>query len=194
MQSDNSLPSFEELEAIFEHSGAVSDPSEAHGMLCGMICASGKADLAAWHDHVLGEAEAESGDGGREEAESALANLHEVTVNQLGDEEFGFSLLLHSDDETCDVRVEDLANWCRGFVIGLASGGITDLTKLPEEAAEVIRDMLEIARAGYETGSDENENEIAITEIIEYVRVGALVVLEEVAATLSPQIIKPTLH
>jgi len=192
MQADTTLPRFEDLEAAFENGSALSDPSEAHGMLCGMICASGRADVQAWYEHVLGEAE--PGDLTRSAVEAALVELHDVTVQQLGNNDFGFSLLLHSDDDPVDVRVEDLANWCRGFVLGLAAGGITDLTRLPEEAAEVIRDMLEIARAGYETGTDENENETAITEIIEYVRVGALVVLEEVAESMSPKIVKPTLH
>ena len=59
------------------------------------------------------------------------------------DEEFGFVLWLPDDEESLEERTIALAQWCSGFLAGLASGG--QLDALSEEAKEAIEDLQQIA-------------------------------------------------
>jgi uncharacterized protein YgfB (UPF0149 family) len=68
-----------------------------------------------------------------------------------------------------------------GFLTGLASGG--QFETLSEEASEAIEDLQQIARAeltAAENGVADNEDdEQALAEIIEYVRIVALMMRED---------------
>jgi uncharacterized protein YgfB (UPF0149 family) len=106
-----------------------------------------------------------------------------------------FRLLLLDDDDALPERVETLAAWCQGFIYGLAAGGIKQDTELPEDTAELLRDMVEISRAGQETDdalaeeSEEDDDEVAYMEIEEYVRMGTLLIYEELQPLQSTQTI-----
>jgi len=102
-------------------------------------------------------------------------------VAQFDDEEMGFALWLPDDDEPLEERTAALARWCSGFLAGLGSAG--QLDALSSEAREAIGDLQEIARAELATPDEEgpanNEDESAYAEIVEYVRVVALVLRED---------------
>jgi hypothetical protein len=88
---------------------------------------------------------------------------------------------LPDDDEPLEERTIALGQWCMGFLAGLASGG--QFNALSEEASEAIEDLQQIARAeltAAEGGAEDNEDdEQALAEIIEYVRVVALMMRED---------------
>lgn len=50
---------------------------------------------------------------------------------------------------------------------------------LPEDTAELIRDMVEIARAGHDLGDDSDADEDSYMQVFEYVRMGVLLINEE---------------
>lgn len=62
---------------------------------------------------------------------------------------------------------------------GLGLGGIQDEAKLPGDVNEVMRDMSEISRLRFADQGGGNEDETAYAEIVEYVRMAALLVYEE---------------
>ena len=69
-------------------------------------------------------------------------------------------------------------DWCRGFLYGLGLAGISD-RDLSEQTREVFHDFTEVTRldlAGLEEGED---NEDALTEIVEFLWVAAMLVYEE---------------
>jgi uncharacterized protein YgfB (UPF0149 family) len=104
-------------------------------------------------------------------------------------------LLLPGEEAALPERADALGSWCQGFLLGLSLGGVQDIGKLPGDAAEVVRDMVELSRAGsYElSGSDEDEN--AYAELLEYVRTGALLVNEEMNPIKAPPVVDPkSLH
>ena len=163
--------------------------AEAHGALCGMLCARGSIDLSEWSDHVLGEQD--PGNVLLHDVVHVLSALHQNTLEQINDAMAGFYLLLPDDDDELAVRIDELANLCQGFVYGLAAGGIQQETELPADSTELIKDMIEISRAGFDDGADEIEeedvqeevnvdaDEVAYMEIMEYVRTGILLIHEE---------------
>lgn len=177
-----SFPDIPQLDDLLFRVDAAMGAAEAHGALCGMLCAQGATEASQWLLHVLGEHEESSRD--LQEAGKQLLLIHQITVEQMNNNDIDFNLMLPDDDEVLEDRVEALGSWCQGFVYGLAAGGLKEDTKLPENSGELIKDILEISRAGY-VADDEAEievsedDEMAFMEVSEYVRIGILLVYEE---------------
>ena len=151
--------------------------SESHGALCGMLCAAGKPELNLWLDHIFEEFDVNN--MLIKEASQLLVGLYNDTQAQLNDSDTNFQLFLPDDAESLAQRTEALATWCQGFTFGLAAGGLKKDQELPEDTAELIRDMVEIARAGHDLGDDSDEDEDSFMQVYEYVRMGVLLINEE---------------
>jgi hypothetical protein len=174
----SSLPDITTLDDSLIRVDATMAAAEAHGALCGMLCARGSVELSSWLSHVLGAAQ--RGDNLHELARE-LAQLHSATLEQLNDAVADFHLLLPDDEDSLEQRVAALASWCQGYVYGLAAGGISAETELPADSRELLVDFIEISRAGMDgsLGDDEEADELAFVEISEYVRTGVLLINEE---------------
>ena len=187
------FPEIVELEELLYRIDATMGAADAHGALCGMLCARGTIELSEWVDHVIGEQE--QGNELLHDVVHKLSELHQSTLEMMNDATGDFKLLLLDDDDPLPERVEALAAWCQGFIYGLAAGGIQEGSELPEDTAELLKDMIEISRAGHDvddTGveeSDVNDDEMAYMEIEEYVRMGVLLVYEELQPLQSTQTI-----
>ncbi|GMR00790.1 MAG: UPF0149 family protein [Gammaproteobacteria bacterium] len=189
-----SFPDIPQLEDLLFNVDAALGATESHGALCGMLCAQGATEASQWMLYVLGEHEETS--KLLQQTGKKLLQIHQISVEQMNDTDAEFELMLPDDDEPLEVRVEALGTWCQGFVYGLAVGGIKEDTVLPEDSKELIRDILEISRAGYvadieaELASDEEdseEDEVAFMEVCEYVRMGILLIYEELQPLQSSQ-------
>ncbi|HET6591614.1 MAG TPA: UPF0149 family protein, partial [Xanthomonadales bacterium] len=121
----------------------------------------------------------------------ALTEAWQSTVAQFEDEELGFALWLPDDDDPLEERTVALARWCSGFLAGLGSGG--QLEALSEEAREAIGDLQEIARAELSSPATDDarseDDEAAYAEIVEYVRIVALVLREDFRGPLDDEAI-----
>jgi len=89
----------------------------------------------------------------------------------------GFDLLLPDDDESISDRVDGIATWCKGFLLGLLYNNAFSVDQLPESGAEIVRDFMEIAEAGAGADSEQDED-WALAELEEYVKVGSQLVFE----------------
>ena len=188
----SSLPDISALDEALFKVDATMGAAESHGALCGMLCARGSTDLSEWMGHVLGEQE--QGNVFLRDLANQLSELHQSTLGQMNDPYGGFQLLLPDDDDELDERTEALGDWCLGFVYGLAAGGISEESELPEDTRELLLDFIEISRAGTDVGeldddSDDEEDEQAFVEIVEYVRTGVLLINEELQPLQTSQII-----
>ncbi len=100
--------------------------------------------------------------------------MHGATCDSLEDDSFLFQLYLPDGDEiTVFERADELAGWVNHFLLGL---GMTQpkLDKVKGEIGEAIDDLRNIAQLGYDEDEDQEELEMSLEEIIEYVRVAAL--------------------
>ncbi len=187
----NSLPDISALDETLFKVDATMGAAESHGALCGMLCAQGTTDLSEWMGHVLGEQE--KGNVFLRDLANQLSDLHQSTLGQMNDPYGGFQLLLPDDDDELDERAEALGDWCLGFVYGLAAGGISEDSELPEDTRELLADFIEISRAGNDVSDIEDvsdeEDEIAFVEVVEYVRTGVLLINEELQPLQTSQII-----
>lgn len=186
-------PDFSDIAFALDKLDTEVVPGEVHGMICGLLCANTAAKAGTWIESLwphLPEGDVLVG-----EAIAVFKQLHDATRAQLNDPACDFQLLLPDDDISLDARVHALGDWCQGFLIGLSLGGVTDFSPLPEDAREIAKDLVEIARAGtsYELEGNE-EDEQAYAELMEYLRVGVLLINEELQPTQAPPLGDETRH
>ena len=159
-----SLPAPEAVEASIRRLGLATTPAELHGAVSGWL-AGGGDDAPGWLGRLLADAEAG-------EADDTLQVLRAATAAQLEDRSFGFTLLLPEAEATLYQRSAALFEWCRGFLgaFGLAAG---EAQGLSEEGREALADLAKLAAAAPQDSGDD-EDESALAEIEEFVRVAAL--------------------
>lgn len=167
---------FEHLDSALKRSNALVGAAELHGTLCGMLCVERAGDGKARIAQLLGENA--PGDAPARESADLAANLYDETLRQLQDAELGFRLLLPDDAQLLSARAEALGDWCRGFLAGLGLAGVKQGQHLPEDVDEVLRDFIEISRVNFDVEGGE-EDETAYAEVVEYVRMGVLLVCQE---------------
>jgi len=168
-------------------------PAESHGALAGLIC-GGAVDLESWL-RVIG-ARAEPGDAVAAEGRSALAAMHETARCLFDERLFEFQPLLPADEAPLAERLAGLGEWCQGFLLGLAEAGVKDIDRLPGESAEAVRDLVEIAQVGSYAVEEGEEDEVAYSDLVEYVRTAVLLTHEELnpEPPLPEDGAPPTLH
>jgi uncharacterized protein YgfB (UPF0149 family) len=118
---------------------AAVQAAEAHGVLAGMLCAAGTAELGEWWSAIRE-------DESQVEIPEPVQKLHAETVASLADLTGSFDLMLPADDTSMEERAEALHDWCLGFLYGYGLAGGRDPAKLPADAAEVLRDIHQFAR------------------------------------------------
>ena len=148
--------------------------AECHGQICGLFCGSAKATVIdALLERWARDAEEHVNAG----AHAVLRRMLSECQAALEDTDLAFAPLLPADAVALDVRVGSLAEWTQGFLYGLVEAG-TDWADAPEAVREIITDFAEIARlrAG---GLVDEDDEQSYAELVEYVRMGTLLMHAE---------------
>ena len=164
--------------------------SEAHGLCCALLC--GQTSTAAktrWFTEVLDAAGlTPEAVAGRAAQIKSLDSWFGETLTAMNDADLDFAPCL-PDEEVVPVaeRVRALGDFCAGFTYGI---GLT-LTQrgnrpLPDDTREIIEDFQAIDAADPVDQPDEQGESLSLeaqenlyVELLEYVRVGVLLVLEE---------------
>jgi uncharacterized protein YgfB (UPF0149 family) len=168
---------YDEFEQVLRAARALPEPAEAHGTLAGALCSSRDYGLLEWLREILPD------DSPEEEAlrSSVLQKVYDSMVKSLAGNDANFQPLLPDDHAPLGARAEALSFWCQGFLYGLGSGTTPDPSRVSTEAAEIIRDFTEITHVGVDAGDENEENETAFAEVVEFVRVGAQLLFVELA-------------
>jgi len=153
-------------------------PSDLHGSLTGYLCGGGVADARDWLGALAldvdpTEAAAIPPD--------VMAYLYEQCAAWFNDPDLAFEPLLPAPDASLERRADALVEWCRGFLGGLGLAGVSRQHGLSNEGAEILRDFGSIAGTRFEY-ADSEEDENALTEVIEFIRVGVLLLHAEIAS------------
>lgn len=158
-----------------DHPSLTFDASELHGSLCGVIASSYRLKLDEWTSFVFAEL-TEAGVSDQIIREQ-IGLFIDDTMESFTDANGVYDPLLPDDDEALSMRVAALASWCVGFVYGLGLGGIDEPDKLPGVCGEIAQDLIDISGADFE--DDSEDQEVAYSELVEFVRVASLLFLEE---------------
>ena len=150
--------------------------SDLHGSLTGYVCGGGSAGARGWLDALELKPEAQAS-----LPDAALARLYEDCVAWFGDPDLSFEPLLPETDATLDARADALVEWCRGFLGGLGLAGVSARAGMSADASEILHDLSTIAGSRFEY-ADAEEDENALAEVIEFIRVGVLLLHAELNA------------
>jgi len=170
------------VDDILKSCGSNWNAGQVHGLLCSRLAVTGADGAARWFAQVLDDTDPNNTRRG--ECEAVLDALYAATWRQLVERQSEFTLLLPGDDDSILERTEAMAQWCEGFLHGLVSEKHSeDLKKRlsADPLADIIKDMLQITRATIGDEDDDENDENAITELVEYLRVAAQLTFEELA-------------
>ena len=171
---ENTLHEYADAAAVMQRSGLSQSPAEAHGFALGLVFARVPGALAVWRREWYS-----SFDPADVLAGECRALLDRVFASVLAgdrDTSMQFTLLLPSDIVVDSSRLSAVRDWCQGFLFGLGLGGEAVTTRLSMESRSLLNDFAEITRL--DTGDADNspENQSALIEIEEYVRVGVMLI------------------
>ncbi|HEX7814920.1 UPF0149 family protein [Dyella sp.] len=154
-----------------------ADAAELHGSLCGFLAGGGKIGRQSLL--AVLQLDGEGVQPGAQD-QALLERLVKQCEAELDDPELGFEPLLPADDRPLPERAEALVDWCRGFLGGFGLAGTDAHASLSDEAKEILRDLGSIAGAELDFG-EEGDDEDALIEVHEFVRVGAMLLFAECA-------------
>lgn len=178
-------PSYDEIQRLL---GPAASAAETHGTLVGLLSTAADDLPGSWIANTLADAtESETIPTAAEY--DALAALHAATVAALEGGQMAFTPFLPDDDEPLESRVEALGGWCQGYLYGLAVRGLRRFESLPADVSEILGDFASIATAGPDADADREGSEQAYAELVEYVRVGAQLIYDQL---VPPESTKPT--
>jgi len=166
-----------DLDIALQDADAYYNAAEAQAIASGLLSVNISADKIAWVQLIFGKIDAENQK--QIKAIELSGKLFDATKKQLQDSNLGFELLLPEEDESLYSRVQALQQWCSGFILGVDMAGVKDFKALPEDSRELLADFTEIGTAGEFDLGDEEESEDAYAEISEYIRMGVLLINEE---------------
>lgn len=174
------FPDYADTYQAMRRAGLTVAPSEAHGIAAGMIAGDIADPLAHWSETLY--AELDPNDVHAQECRAMLDQLFEATGAAMRDIGFGFHLWLPPESvvEAGYDLVSALRDWAQGFLYGLGLAGAAAVEKaLSPEGREALCDFYEISRlqaAEAELGEEEQQ---AVAEIEEYMRVAAMLINED---------------
>lgn len=146
----------------FSNIEEISSPSELHGLLTGIVCVTNAPTGTEWRQilETLNVPELEPA------ALSLLTDESEDVAHALSEDELDYLPLLPDDEHLLQERVQALADWCAGVVLGfgLASGHIRS------DEIELIEHLQDVAAVEFEDSDNDEEGEESYQELYEFVR------------------------
>ena len=160
MQDD--ISGWTEWNAYFDEIDEISSPSELHGLLTGIVCVTQAPTKDEW-SQILNTLNVPALS---EEALESLTDESEDVSHALSDDELDYLPMLPDDTHLLVDRVQALADWCAGVVLGfgLASGHIR------AEEQELIEHLQDVAAVEFEDSDNDEEGEESYQELYEFVR------------------------
>jgi uncharacterized protein len=168
-------PLYQAVSTVLTRAGSEMSAAEAHGLLCGALCIDAHCPDELWMQEVL------DGDPGdnllAEESRRVLRQLRRYTQDQLNTTQFLFTPLLPGDAQSLHQRALALQHWCEGFLLGSSVSGL-NLQRLTAYGREFIEDLTQLANLDEQFDEDDSD-ENAYMELVEYLRVGTMTLYEE---------------
>lgn len=168
---------YDQLSSQLENWAGITSSSEIHGLISGLGSVALVEHYQQVETIVMRHLEEENCPA---HAKEALQEMQEAVFEQYSEGDFAFEILLPDDDEELTSRIRALAQWCQGFLVGFGTGVKSAEMNFSQEAQEVLRDLIEISNVAEELEQEgAEEDEVALTELEEYVRAAALMLHSE---------------
>lgn len=184
---------FDELSRLLHDAGSGTGAAECHGFLCGYLCINNGLGEEVVKSCLLADRGSTMPTDACVDGIRALAAEVHARITAT---DFSLQLLLPDDDRPLQERGASLIKWCEGFLSGLGAAGVVRFYSLSTECRELLDDLYKICRLDPDDMSDAGEEEeAALTELIEYVRMGAILMHEEFLQSAENETVtEPVLH
>ena len=118
------------------------------------------------------------------ELRTVLVNVIADTFEKLNDTEMTFYPLFSPDSASLTDRTGSLSIWCQGFIDGFGFGFAIAQKTFRDPAGqdiigEIIEDFSQISKLTSVSVMNQDEEELAYMEVVEYIRVGVQLIFEE---------------
>ncbi|HET8707551.1 MAG TPA: UPF0149 family protein [Pseudomonadales bacterium] len=170
---------YDDLADMLDEINAAVSPSEAHGYVCGQLAAGTVLQGDVWLNNLKQFMDVDADLSAA--AKRDLLDWRGECVQALNDPEFAFQPFLPEEGAALARRLEALAAWCQGFMSGFGMA-YQNQEALPDDVASTLKDLSEISQVDLNTDEDE-ESEEAFMEVVEYVRMAALMIYMECSQT-----------
>lgn len=182
---------FDTLTPLLERNNILTTAAEVQGMFCGMLGGGMPLECQDWLEPLADFIH--QGEMFSKEVDEAFKSLFDSTCQQLVENDFALVLCLPEDSSPINERGQALLNWVQGFMLGFGLHQ-DDLTGCSGDVKEALEDFAEIARMDDEM-SESEESEQALFEVMEYVRVTAMLCFNELGKSPEQQQSEPkTVH
>ncbi len=179
------LPDYQNLSSQIESAGLEYTLAEIHGIASGMLCSMTADFPVLWQKALFEDADANDVLVG--EARTALDQLVALTNEQLEANELSLSLMLPADDTPVAQRALGVRDWSQGFLYGFGLAGKQEDSLFSADAGEALRDLVHISRMDTGELEDVEQDEVALTELSEYLWVAALMIRQDVQSQAASQ-------
>lgn len=136
--------------------------SELHGLMMGIMCVTQAPNTEQWRQ-ILALLKVPSLD---DDAIQFLSEEAEDASHALMDAELDYAPILPDDEQPLYQRVQALADWCAGVVLGFGLAA----QKLTDDEAEQIGILQDVASVEFVESDDDEDGEQAYEELYELVR------------------------
>ncbi len=184
---------YEAAEELLADADVEVSASELQGIICGMMSAGQKFANNQWQTSIL-EVASDSG----EMPTAVLDSMHQLalwTQQEMRQQDSLAPMLLPDDSYPTVDQLEAIVFWTQGFLLGFGLE-IGDQPIESKDVKEAINDIAEISQLAIDADDDE-ETQIALTTVIEHLRVAVQVIyLDTVVANKKPEMVPEdeTLH
>ena len=170
-----------QLERVVRQWPELESVAFLHGMLTGELCGAEQLSVSDFIGGLLKELEVSKV---QESVLNQLYRLYEATLAGLTSAECDLQLCLPDDSHSLHDRALAVRQWCEGFIYGF---GLThgDRRDLMDEVKEYLETIMEVSQINLDElqGVEDDELAAQLEEIIEFLRIGAIAVYENLHPT-----------
>lgn len=188
------LLTYDEWMYKLDQAYVMASAAEVHGLIAGLLSAGVEPEarllLPVLQDFL------NDGQALTQEVKTQVVSLIDSTAKELAQNDFSFSMLLPSDDDSLPERLDAMVEWTQAFLVGFAVQQ-TDLSLVSNDVREALDQLTEVTRIDIHTTDDGSaeENDEAYFLVLEHIRIMVLACYTEVGQKFGAKAVSnKTLH
>ena len=168
---------FDLLADVFITESITASPAELHGQLCGYLSSGVAFRLEDWLVMVVEFCDIENWK--EDTSRTTLVELYTSTISLFKNGEYALDPVMADEDATLAERGATLSQWAHGFLAGYGLSGQKE--NLSDDTKQVLRELANISgmHTQLQDLEENNDNEKDLTELVEYVRLSAMMLYSE---------------
>ncbi|MFK5985609.1 MAG: UPF0149 family protein [Pseudomonadota bacterium] len=179
------------LKPFLQQLGMSSSMAEVHALFTGLICSPSQKSTEhafSWTENL--DLDLDLNNLLVKEALDVLDSFYQVIETSLSSSQFDFQLAIVENDPI-EIRLADFSLWVQNFLYGLGLNNSNfkkenNIKNASDQLQEILTDLVNISHAEDYQLENNEEDEQSLFELIEYVRVGVILIADELMPESAP--------